>query len=202
MQSKREALIDAAKSLLWERGYEAMSPRAVLARSGAGQGSLYHHFAGKAALAADALEQVAAEMIGNFDAAFGADLPPLQRIERYIALPRDGLKGCRMGRLANESAIADERLRAPIAAYFSHVETAVAQALREAQHDKQIPADTNPDAIATALVAMIQGGYVLSRVHRDPGHIGRTTDGAIGLLRALTTSTPPEAPFKQGKTHR
>ncbi len=49
--STREHLVAAAKGLLWERGYAAMSPRAVLRASGAGQGSLYHHFAGKADLA-------------------------------------------------------------------------------------------------------------------------------------------------------
>ncbi len=46
-ESKRTALIEATKALLWERGYEATSPRDMLHRSGAGQGSLYHHFSGK-----------------------------------------------------------------------------------------------------------------------------------------------------------
>ena len=47
MESKRDKLIEATKSLLWEVGYESMSPKTILKRSGAGQGSLYHHFEGK-----------------------------------------------------------------------------------------------------------------------------------------------------------
>jgi TetR/AcrR family transcriptional repressor of nem operon len=38
----------STRELRWERGYAATSPRAILDRAGAGQGSMYHHFAGKA----------------------------------------------------------------------------------------------------------------------------------------------------------
>ena len=38
----KEQLLESARELIWERGYEAMSPNAVIKASGAGQGSLYH----------------------------------------------------------------------------------------------------------------------------------------------------------------
>jgi TetR/AcrR family transcriptional regulator, transcriptional repressor for nem operon len=44
MSSKRDALLKSAKKLLWERGFEATSPRDIQDASGAGQGSFYHHF--------------------------------------------------------------------------------------------------------------------------------------------------------------
>ena len=56
----REKILRATKDLLWERGFEAMSPRDVMSRSG-GQGSLYHHFTGKLDLACAALAEMAAE---------------------------------------------------------------------------------------------------------------------------------------------
>ena len=43
----RERLVDATQELLWEQGYAATSPKDILHRAGAGQGSMYHHFAGK-----------------------------------------------------------------------------------------------------------------------------------------------------------
>ena len=52
----RERLVQSAQELLWERGYVAMSPKAIQERSGVGQGSMYHHFKGKADLAAAAIE--------------------------------------------------------------------------------------------------------------------------------------------------
>jgi AcrR family transcriptional regulator len=46
----RERLIASAQELLWERGYVGTSPRAIQERARAGQGSMYHHFKGKAGL--------------------------------------------------------------------------------------------------------------------------------------------------------
>ena len=55
----RDRLIQSAQELLWERGFVGMSPKTIQARSGAGQGSMYHHFKGKADLAAAAIEEQA-----------------------------------------------------------------------------------------------------------------------------------------------
>jgi TetR/AcrR family transcriptional regulator, transcriptional repressor for nem operon len=40
----RERLIDSTRELLCERGYVGTSPKTIQDRSGAGQGSMYHHF--------------------------------------------------------------------------------------------------------------------------------------------------------------
>lgn len=192
--SARTKLIDAARSLLWERGYEAMSPRAVLDRAGAGQGSLYHHFDGKGGLAAAALELIATEMQAQMDTLLDPAKPPLERLTAYLSAPRNGTKGCRLGRLANETAItgpdADERLRAPLAAYFNHVERAVRDTLIEAQSAGDLPAGLDCAAVAQAIVAAVQGGYVLSRVHNDDGRFAQAAQGVLALLHGLHADTP------------
>ena len=53
----RERLVDATQELLWEQGYAATSPKDILHRAGAGQGSMYHHFAGKQELAVRLVQQ-------------------------------------------------------------------------------------------------------------------------------------------------
>ncbi len=133
--SAREQILDAAKTLLWQRGYEAMSPRAVLAESGAGQGSLYHHFRGKADLAATAITEVSADLCTVAGIALSRDLPPLERVVAYLSQPREALRGCRLGRIAAEPVIADGAIREPIAAYFAYIEGELAAALADAQRD-------------------------------------------------------------------
>ena len=184
MTSKRADIVAAARDLLWQVGYEAMSPRKVLAASGAGQGSLYHHFGGKKELGAAVLETIAAEMRTDFDALVaGADEDPLAAVDRYLGRVRDGLKGCRLGRLAHESAFADPALRAPLAGYFRHVESTLADCLWTAVRQGRLAGSTDVRALAAALVATVQGGYVLSRATGDGEQIGRATDGARALLR-------------------
>jgi TetR/AcrR family transcriptional regulator, transcriptional repressor for nem operon len=186
--SKREAIVQAAKDLIWEEGYEAMSPRDVMERSGAGQGSLYHHFRGKRDLAEQALWEVNDEMRGIADRVFGhPERTPLQRIGRFFdVLSRDPLKGCRVGRVAVESSIEDDILRAPISAWFEYAERKVADALAEAQAAGQVRAGVDPRDLAFTLVALVQGGYLLARAHRDPAAMHRALAGAMTLLESST----------------
>ena len=46
-QGAREAVIGAALQLFAERGYDATTTEAILARSGVSKGAMYHHFPGK-----------------------------------------------------------------------------------------------------------------------------------------------------------
>jgi TetR/AcrR family transcriptional repressor of nem operon len=182
MASKRDDLLKAAKKLLWERGYEATSPRDIQEASGAGQGSFYHHFDGKLALAVAALEEVSAEMSTSATGAAGNDASGLDRFSRYLSQTRDGLKGCRLGRFASESSIAESELRAPIERYFSGLERYLGDALADAQRSGDLSSKCKPADLAIMLVAVVQGGYVLSRIHRDKDAINRAAVAALTLL--------------------
>lgn len=183
---KRADLIKAAKTLLWRQGYEATSPRDLLQKSGAGQGSLYHHFSGKLDLATTALNEVSAEMQAELDRVMPAGLPPLERVRRLLQKPRDGLKGCRMGRHAAEAAIATPELRRPVENYFHDLEARLTADLKEAQAEGALSSSLDAADLALMLVAVVQGGYTLSRVHRDRNAIGRATQAAISLLAKAT----------------
>jgi AcrR family transcriptional regulator len=182
--SKRKAIVQAAKDLIWEEGYEAMSPRDVLKRSGAGQGSLYHHFSGKLDLASQAVWEINVELRAMADRVFGhTERTPLERVRRYLdVLSRDPLKGCRVGRLAAESSIENEELRAPVAAWFEYVEARIAEALEEARAAGQIGPHVDPGELALTITAVVQGGYLLARAHADPGAMHRALAGAMALL--------------------
>jgi len=189
MSSKREALIDAAKDLLWERGYEAMSPKAVLRASGAGQGSLYHHFEGKRDLAATALEETGAQLRENFDKYLDPNKTPLKRLEAYLDTPREALKGCRFGRLANEQIVTDPVLNPIMLTFFTYLEGRLAATVREAQKAGELPASLKPKDTAMMLGAIVQGGYVMSRVHQDPAAFKQAIRGAKTALHALAASS-------------
>ena len=159
----REALIAATQQLLAEHGYESTSPAMIQRRAKAGQGSFYHHFKGKVHLAHEALSATCDEMLSAFDAASQAAGDPLASLRRYLTQPRDALAGCRLGRHALEKSIEKSAIREPVSRYFSHVETALASKLEALKSDGRLPADLDTDAVALALVAVVQGGYVLAR---------------------------------------
>jgi len=188
---KKQAILTAAKQLLVEVGYESMSPRMVLERSGAGQGSFYHHFSGKKHLAKTVLLDIAKELKADLLHIVQNDsLSPLEKIDHYLARPRHGLKGCKLGRLANEKAFSDAPLRQPLQQYFNFSLQQMRQLIEQAVAQGQFPPDAPVDAIAHLVVAAVQGGYVLSKSLDNDQAVNNSTAGARALLRAYQTPQP------------
>jgi len=185
MISKRDDIIDAAKTLLWERGYDATSPRAIQDLSNAGQGSFYHHFRSKKELASTTLEMVVDERIAAFDAQFGDSGPVIERIERFLLEPRDELKGCRIGRMVWDSAIGEDDLRRPIKRYFRHIESRIVAALEQALASGEIQAIVPPEHIAAMVLASIQGALTLGRAMQDTSWYARVIQSSVSFINRV-----------------
>lgn len=178
----REKLIDSTRELLWERGYVGTSPKAILERSGAGQGSMYHHFRGKSDLALVAISRSAEDLRERAEAEFSGPGSVVERITTYLRRERDALKGCPVGRLTQDpDVMADPELREPVAATFAWLTNRLAGLLREGQTNGELT-DLNPAATATALVAVLQGGYVLARAAGSAEVYAQAVTGALDLL--------------------
>lgn len=182
----RERLLQTAGELLWRYGYESTSPAMVMTGSGVGKGSLYHHFPSKRALAAaviesarEALEEGAAQTLRDLGRR------PIERLRAWLDMPRDGERGCRLGRFAGEeSLIRDPELRRPIAEYFRSLEGMIADLIDEARGGATGEQPTSAD-LAAMLSAVVQGGYTLSRVHADPRKMAQATGCALACLERV-----------------
>jgi TetR/AcrR family transcriptional regulator, transcriptional repressor for nem operon len=181
----RERLIESTRELLWERGYIGTSPKAIQARSGAGQGSMYHHFRGKPDLALTAISRSAGELRARAEAAFAGPGTVIERVTAYLRRERDALKGCPVGRLTQDpDVMADPELREPVRQTFAWLTARLAELLAEGRANGELGAGLDPAATATMLVAVLQGGYVLARAAGSAEVYAQAVDGAIGLLAA------------------
>ncbi|GLY87667.1 TetR/AcrR family transcriptional regulator [Actinoallomurus iriomotensis] len=179
----RERLIESARELLWERGYVGTSPKAIQERSGAGQGSMYHHFHGKPDLALAAISRSAEELRERAEVQFSGPGPVVDRITAYLRRERDVLKGCPVGRLTQDpDVMSDPDLRRPVAETFAWLTDRLATLLAEGRANGELDARLDPAATAGALVAVLQGGYVLARAAGSPEAFAQAVDGAVGLL--------------------
>lgn len=79
---KRDAILDAARAVFTERGFDGATMRAVAARAGYAPGTLYLHYAGKEALYADMLGDSLARLGVAVKAAARAAAPPRARAQR------------------------------------------------------------------------------------------------------------------------
>ncbi|MBO0848982.1 MAG: TetR/AcrR family transcriptional regulator [Pseudonocardia sp.] len=181
----RERLIESARELLWERGYIGTSPRAIQRRSGAGQGSMYHHFHGKSDLALAAIDRETEDLRARAEAAFAGPGTVVERIGAYLRRERDALKGCPVGRLTQDPEVmADPDLRRPPRDTFAWLTDRMAGLLAQGRATGELDAELDSTATATALVAVVQGGYVLARAAGSAEVYAQAIDGALGLLAA------------------
>jgi AcrR family transcriptional regulator len=190
MTTKYNDLIEATKTLLWEKGFDATSPKAIQALGNAGQGSFYHHFRSKKHLAATAMEEVVDERIAAFEKLFGDSGPILERIERVLIEPRDKLKGCRIGRMVWDSAITQPELKRPIERYFNHVKARILEALEQALVAGEINAHVPLEQIAAVVVATVQGALTLGRAMQDSKLYDNTIQGTVFMIKCALNRTP------------
>jgi AcrR family transcriptional regulator len=184
----RERLIEAARELLWERGYVGTSPKAIQERSGAGQGSMYHHFSGKRELALAAVERDSADLVDRAEADLSGPGTVVERVARYLRRERAALRGCPVGRLTMDpDLMADPALRRPVEQAFAAVRRRLAAVIAEGRESGELDPAIDPDAAATTLVAVLQGGYVLARAAGSADAFASAVDGALTLLAASST---------------
>jgi TetR/AcrR family transcriptional repressor of nem operon len=191
----RDHLIESTRELLWERGYVGTSPRAIQQRAGAGQGSMYHHFAGKRALALAAIERSAAELLAAADAQLSGPGGAVDRVTAYLRREREVLKGCPIGRLTQDpDIVADPALRAPVEATFTRIRGRLAEVLDAGRAAGELAPSLDTAAMAATIVAVLQGGYVLARAAGTPDPFDQAVSGVLTLLAAHATATLEETP--------
>lgn len=165
----------------------------------AGQGSFYHHFRSKRQLAAEVLSAVSVDLLGIGREQLQKDAPPLERLKRYLRAERDAVKGCRLGRLAYDAGLNEPELREPTRRYFLEIESLLVELFSSRSCSQSSPG--KPEDLAACTLAVIQGGYVLSRIHNQAAYMRRAVEGLWALLAAETRAQagPRNRRSKKGK---
>ncbi len=179
----RDDLIEATRELLWERGYGATSPRAILDASGAGQGSMYHHFRGKEDLAQAAVERNAGEMRDRVTADLQTGGSAIEHIRAYLSRERDVLKGCRFGRLVQDAdVVSSPVLRDEIEKMFDWLRSQLTSVISAGIDSGEFRSSLDAVTTAATIAATLQGAYVLARTAHDPAVFDDAVQGLLSLL--------------------
>jgi len=180
----RDRLIEAARFLFWERGFAGTSMSELLARADVNSGSFYHFFDSKEALLRAVLEgylHLLRPMV--VDPAFASVREPLERIFAILAGYRERILatgcqyGCPLGRLALEIDPENAPAHELIARNFRGWIEAVRECLEAMK--PSLPPRTDIDALATYVLAVMEGGVMLSRSYRSV----EPFDRAVAQLR-------------------
>jgi len=187
-RASRERIVERAAELFAEQGVAATSLDDVLAAAGAGKSQLYHYFRGRDELVEAAVGLRCAQVLAGLTQALGA-VTSLAELERALAGFADGyeqmgLPGCPIGSLAAEVAGRNEDARLQTAAAFDAWERLFADALERMRDRGELRADASPAALATALLASIEGGMVLSQTRKDPASLRIAVQAGLAHVRS------------------
>ncbi|BBJ46317.1 hypothetical protein SSPO_090350 [Streptomyces antimycoticus] len=80
--------------------------------------------------------------------------------------------------------MADPDLRRPVEETFAWLTDRLTGLLAEGRANGELDTGLDPASTATALVAVLQGGYVLARAADSVEVYARAMNGALGLLTA------------------
>jgi AcrR family transcriptional regulator len=189
-RKSRERILDAAATLFHDRGVHATSVDDVLAASGTGKSQFYYYFSGKA----DLVREVLAYQFARLQAQQG---PLLEAVDSWEGIRRwfdfvlgwherrQLLGGCPIGSLAAEMADWDQDLRVALADAFRQWEGFLARGLRSMQERGELRLEADPEAMAEATLASIQGGILLARTKKDLKALEHTLDAALAYLQSF-----------------
>jgi TetR/AcrR family transcriptional repressor of nem operon len=198
-RATRERIVAAASELVGERGVAETSIDDVIARAGVSKSQLYHYFEDRSALLRAVVEHNSATVLGSLVPLVGWKAIRTwfdSLVELQVAC--DGCGGCPIGSLAGQLAETDEQARLALVASFARWEAHLRDGLRSMQAQGKLARGADPAALATATLAAVQGGLVLTQVRRDPGQLATALDAAYAHLRAHAARGPSERALTSG----
>jgi TetR/AcrR family transcriptional regulator, transcriptional repressor for nem operon len=175
--ASRQRLLESARYLFWERGFAGTSMADLLAHAKVNSGSFYHFFDSKEALLREVLEGYLVALHPMIvEPAYASTRMPIERIFAILAgyreriLMTEAQYGCPLGRLALEIDPENRPAHKLIARNFQGWIDAVRECLLAAG----LPPDTDIEALATYILATMEGGVMLSRSYGSVDPFDRT----------------------------
>ena len=185
----RQRIVAAAAELMFEAGVAGTTMEDVRATAGVSSSQIYHYFTDKQALVRAVIEYQNETIVGGQE-------PMLARLDTLAGLRawRDFLVahqqrlgcrgGCPIGSLGSELAETDPRARAAVATGFGRWEAGI-RGCYQAMHDRgELAGD--PGQLATATLAALQGGLLLTQIRRSTEPLEAALDTMLAHVASLT----------------
>ena len=185
----RQHIIQQAATLFNQRGYTGLSISDVMQHTGLQKGGIYRHFASKEQLALAAFDYAQQQSTARLAAAVATETNAVQQLLAFIAAfhaltlhpPVPG--GCPILNTIVDSDDGDPALRERVVAVLAAWEQLIARIIADGIAQGSVRADTDAQAVATLLIATLEGGILLSRAHRSPVYVQHAVNHLVQYVQ-------------------
>jgi TetR/AcrR family transcriptional repressor of nem operon len=188
-EATRRRIVATAAQLMYERGITETTLEEVRAAAGVSGSQVYHYFADKQALLLAVIdhqtEQVLALQAPHFD-----HLDTIAGLRAWRDMLVDYQKrlqcrgGCPLGSLGSQVAENDPEARLAVASGYLRWEAAIRAGLA-AMH-RRGDLDGDPEKLALALLTALQGGLLMTQIHREVRPLEAALDTVLDRIASLT----------------
>lgn len=199
----RDRILRIAADLMYVKGVGVTTLDEVRVASGTSKSQLYHHFPDKEALVREVVRLQGQQLLERQRQQL-ARLSSFRGLQRWrdVMLQRNVLRGsaygCEIGSLASELSDTDEQARAMLAAHFRSWEELLAAGLARMRDNGLLRPDADPMALAVAVMAAVQGGYLLAQTAHNSEPMAIALDMALMHVRSYATEQPRIAAAQPG----
>jgi TetR/AcrR family transcriptional regulator, transcriptional repressor for nem operon len=190
-QQTRKRIVAAAAEVILQQGVARTTLDDVRAEAGVSSSQIYHYFADKEALVRAVVDYQAQMVVGEIHEPALAAIEGIDGLRAWrdmivsIQAAADCRGGCPLGSLGSELAELDHGVRCDVAAGYARWEAAISACLAAMRDRGQLSAAADPAALATAMLAALQGGLLLAKVERDVRPLATALDVMISLIASL-----------------
>jgi TetR/AcrR family transcriptional repressor of nem operon len=192
--TSRDNLIAAARQLIIDRGFSAMSVATVCAAADVTKGSFFHHFSSKDELGEVVLEKFWSDVQENHRSAKYINASdPLSMLIGYIdhaieTYQNPEFGGCLLAIFTSELKDTNPQLYAKTVPYFSDWKTEVKDLLDNAAHFCNLDDRFDSSAWAEFYLSTVEGVLILAKAEGDLSMIGRVLNMYKCQLQAVLTN--------------
>jgi TetR/AcrR family transcriptional regulator, transcriptional repressor for nem operon len=200
----RERIVAAAAQLMFDDGVADTTLEDIRAAAGVSGSQVYHYFEDKQALVravidyqADAVIGAQGEHLDQLDTMAGLRAWRDMLVEHQRRLGCRG--GCPVGSLAAEVAETDTQARLAAARGMARWEGHIRDGLQAMHARGGLPASANPEDLALATLAALQGGLLLTQLQRDTRPLEVTLDAMLDRIETLAATALTTAAAGAGR---
>ncbi|SCE71776.1 transcriptional regulator, TetR family [Micromonospora coriariae] len=189
----RNKILDAAATLIEQRGYSALGVAEICATAGVPKGSFYYFFESKQALARTVIDEHWANQRRQWEQLLGSGRDPLRRLrdlfEATEEVQRTGqqkagvVAGCLFGNLALELSNRAEEIRRRLQEIFEAQIDLIEQVVVEAKATGLAGPAVDTREAARSIVAQIEGRVLLAKLLNDPAQLETLWRNCLDLLQ-------------------
>lgn len=188
-QETRQRIVDAAADLIFDQGVAHTTIEDVRKAADVSSSQLYHYFDGKPALVHAVIEHQTDAIVSNQETFDLSSLDGLRKWRDWVIDYQHALGcrgGCPIGSLGSELAETEPQARDQVAAGMKRWEAAIQHGLREMHAHGRLATEANPDKLALALLAALEGGLLLTQIERDTKPLEAALDAMLELIATLS----------------